>query len=192
MLYSQGVPLQELGVAPKGAAVDGRSAPRVAHVREALSSVRRYAVVALAELRLHEGVRHRRGARRAHRRSLLRSHRRRRSSTPEFRPRALFERFRIEVIATTEGPNDPLEHHRCAPAERLERASDHDLSPRSGRRSRARAFSVPRSPSSASSRAADVYTWRGYLKAHRARREFFAREGGATATDHGHPTRAHR
>jgi glucuronate isomerase len=31
---------------------------------------------------------------------------------PEFRPRALFERFNIEVIATTESPLDPLAHHR--------------------------------------------------------------------------------
>src|SRR5262245_39572404 len=32
---------------------------------------------------------------------------------PEFRPRALFERFNIEVIATTESPLDPLAHHRA-------------------------------------------------------------------------------
>ena len=31
--------------------------------------------------------------------------------TPEFRPRALFERFGIEAIATTESPLDPLKHH---------------------------------------------------------------------------------
>ena len=32
--------------------------------------------------------------------------------TKEFRPRALFEHFRIEVLATTDGPSDSLEHHR--------------------------------------------------------------------------------
>ena len=32
---------------------------------------------------------------------------------PEFRPRALFERFNIEVIATTESPLDDLKHHRA-------------------------------------------------------------------------------
>ena len=32
-------------------------------------------------------------------------------STPEFLPRALFERFNIEVIATTESPIDTLDHH---------------------------------------------------------------------------------
>ncbi|TBW40842.1 glucuronate isomerase, partial [Siculibacillus lacustris] len=30
---------------------------------------------------------------------------------PEFRPRALFERFNIEVISTTESPLDDLRHH---------------------------------------------------------------------------------
>ncbi len=31
---------------------------------------------------------------------------------PDFRPRALFERFNIEVIATTESPLDSLAHHK--------------------------------------------------------------------------------
>src|SRR5205085_3575735 len=31
---------------------------------------------------------------------------------PAFRPRALYEKFNIEVLATTESPIDPLEHHR--------------------------------------------------------------------------------
>lgn len=33
--------------------------------------------------------------------------------TPEFRPRALFERFGIEVLATTDRATDTLEHHRA-------------------------------------------------------------------------------
>ena len=35
----------------------------------------------------------------------------------------------------------------------------------------------------------DVYSWSGYLAAHRKRRADF-RAAGATATDHGHPTAA--
>src|SRR5689334_21786185 len=31
---------------------------------------------------------------------------------PQFRPRALYERFGIEVLATTEAPNDALPHHQ--------------------------------------------------------------------------------
>ena len=33
--------------------------------------------------------------------------------SPEFRPRALFERFNIEVLATTDAATDALEHHRA-------------------------------------------------------------------------------
>jgi glucuronate isomerase len=33
-------------------------------------------------------------------------------ATPEYRPRALFERFNIEVLATTDAASDGLEHHR--------------------------------------------------------------------------------
>jgi len=36
-----------------------------------------------------------------------------RLSAPEFRPRALFERFHIEVLATTDAATDPLDHHRA-------------------------------------------------------------------------------
>ena len=32
---------------------------------------------------------------------------------PEFRPRALFERFNIEVLATTDAATDPLTHHQA-------------------------------------------------------------------------------
>ena len=33
--------------------------------------------------------------------------------TPEFRPRRLFEQFKIEVLATTDAASDPLDHHRA-------------------------------------------------------------------------------
>jgi glucuronate isomerase len=105
----------------------------------------------------------------------------------DFRPRALLERLRIETIATTESAVDPLAHHRAIRA--------------SGWRGRVittyRPDTVvdPEHEQFAQDLAAfgemtkcDVHTWRGYLDAHRNRREFFAREGGATATDHGHET----
>jgi len=34
-------------------------------------------------------------------------------ASPEFRPRALYERFDIEVLTTTDRASDPLEHHRA-------------------------------------------------------------------------------
>lgn len=36
-----------------------------------------------------------------------------RLTTPEFRPRALYERFGMEVLATTDDPCDDLRHHRA-------------------------------------------------------------------------------
>jgi glucuronate isomerase len=36
-----------------------------------------------------------------------------RLASPEFRPRALFEQFNIEVLATTDKASDPLDHHRA-------------------------------------------------------------------------------
>ncbi len=36
-----------------------------------------------------------------------------RLATPEFRPRRMFERFKIEVLATTDGTCDPLPHHKA-------------------------------------------------------------------------------
>ena len=36
-----------------------------------------------------------------------------RLAEPEFRPRALYERFNIEVLATTDRASDALEHHRA-------------------------------------------------------------------------------
>jgi len=35
-----------------------------------------------------------------------------RLTDPSFRPRALYDRFNIEVLTTTDGPSDSLEHHR--------------------------------------------------------------------------------
>ncbi len=32
---------------------------------------------------------------------------------PDFRPRCLFERFKIEILATTDAATDPLDHHRA-------------------------------------------------------------------------------
>jgi glucuronate isomerase len=106
--------------------------------------------------------------------------------TPEFRPRALFERFGIEVIATTESPLDPLAHHQAI------RDSGW-----SGRVITAYRPDPVVDPEHEQFGAAlrqfgeitgeDVTSWDGYLRAHRQRRAFFA-SMGATSTDHGHPS----
>ncbi|MGH8149546.1 MAG: glucuronate isomerase [Steroidobacteraceae bacterium] len=107
-------------------------------------------------------------------------------SQPAFRPRALFERFHLEVLATTESPLEDLAHHaairasgwpgRVITAYRPDPVVD------------------PQTPGFAASLARlgeltgeDTGSWHGYLAAHRQRRAFFA-QMGATSTDHGHPT----
>lgn len=106
--------------------------------------------------------------------------------TPAFRPRALFERFRIEAIATTESPLDPLTHHetirrsgwtgRVITAYRPDPVVDPDFE---GFRENLQHFGTLTN--------CDTASWSGYLEAHRVRRAFF-RDYGATSTDHGHPT----
>ena len=105
---------------------------------------------------------------------------------PEFRPRALFERFNIEVIATTESPLDPLAHHaklrasgwkgRVVTAYRPDPTVDPEFE--------GFAANVEKLGQLAGENSR---TWRGYLAAHRNRRAFF-KTMGATSTDHGHPT----
>ncbi|MCB5175142.1 MULTISPECIES: glucuronate isomerase [Microvirga] len=106
--------------------------------------------------------------------------------TPEFLPRALFERFGIKAIATTESPLDPLKQHeairqsgwggRVITAYRPDPVIDPEFE--GFRQNLARFGEIT---------GCDTLSWHGYLEAHRRRRAFF-REYGATSTDHGHPT----
>lgn len=103
-----------------------------------------------------------------------------------FRPRALFERFGIEVLATTEGALDDLRWHkairesgwtgRVVTTYRPDAVVDPDFE---GFRENVERLGAITGENTA--------TWEGYLDAHRARRAYF-REVGATATDHGHPS----
>lgn len=107
-------------------------------------------------------------------------------ATPEFRPRALFERFNIEVIATTESPLDDLTWHRMirdsgwngrvVTAYRPDPVVDPEFE---GFRENLARFGELTGE--------DTASWKGYLAAHRKRRAFF-KEHGATSSDHGHPT----
>lgn len=105
-----------------------------------------------------------------------------------FRPRALFERFDIELLATTEGALDPLEAHarirsstwtgRVVPTFRPDDVVNPD---HPDFRENLTALGELTGE--------DTTTWVGFLAALRARRAVFA-AAGATATDHGHPTAA--
>jgi glucuronate isomerase len=106
--------------------------------------------------------------------------------TQDFLPRALYERFGIEVMATTDSPLDSLEDHkairesvwkgRILPTFRPDMVVD------------------PAFPAFQENVAAlgkltgeDTASWRGYLRALALRRQYF-KSMGAKATDHGHPT----
>jgi glucuronate isomerase len=106
--------------------------------------------------------------------------------TPAFLPRALFERFNIEVLSTTDSPLDTLDavkavrasgwKGRIVPAFRPDPVVDADYVGfhanlvQLGERWKE-----------------DTSTWKGYLAALRKARAFFI-EQGCTSTDHGHPT----
>jgi len=106
--------------------------------------------------------------------------------TPEFLPRALFEQFNIEVLATTDTATDSLEFHkkikasgwngRVLPTFRPDAVVDAEYLGFKENLQKLGEVS-----------GEDVSSWKGYLAALRKRRAYFI-ENGATATDHGHLT----
>lgn len=108
--------------------------------------------------------------------------------TPAFRPRSLFERFQLELLATTDSPLDSLAHHeairasgfrgRIIPTFRPDPVVDPDF-PRF-KENLARLAQIT---------GVDTSNWDGYVSALRQRRLQF-KALGCTATDHGHPTAA--
>jgi len=107
---------------------------------------------------------------------------------PEFRPRALYERFNLEVLATTESPLDPLTAHRKLRSSgwkgrvittfRPDPVVDPEWPGFAGRVEELGDMT-----------GENTAKWSGYLRALANRRAYFA-SFGATATDHGHPTAA--
>ncbi len=105
---------------------------------------------------------------------------------PEFLPRALFERFNLEVLATTDAAVDSLQWHqairdsgwkgRVLPTFRPDAVIDAEYL---GFKENIEKLGEVTGE--------DVATYKGYLNALRARRAFF-KSMGATATDHGHLT----
>ena len=106
--------------------------------------------------------------------------------TPAFLPRALYDRFRIEVLSTTDSPLDSLEHHqtirksgwhgRILPTFRPDPLIDAEYT---GFRENLDTLGQITGE--------DTTGYLGYLNALRNRRAFF-KANGATATDHGHLT----
>jgi glucuronate isomerase len=188
MLYSQGVPLESLGI-PRRAGAGGGPEPDPRAIWHAFAA--NYHLFRGTPTRMwldHAfntvfGIDERLTAESANRyfdriNECL--------AQPSFRPRALFERFNIEVIATTESPLDPLDHHRkirasgwkgrVVTAYRPDPVVDPEFE---GFAANVAAFGALAGE--------DTTTWTGYLAAHRNRRAYF-KTMGATSTDHGHPT----
>jgi glucuronate isomerase len=190
MLYSQGIPLESLGVPQaglKGSGTDGGADPR--EVWRIFA--KNYFLFRGTPTRLwldyafenQFGLTERLSSNNADQYYDIIA---KKLETPEFRPRALFEKFNIEVLATTDSPLDTLEYHkqirdsgwkgRVLPTFRPDAVVDaeyagfldnlHKLGEVSGE---------------------DVGSYKGYLNALRNRRAFF-KANGATATDHGHLT----
>ncbi|WP_035918116.1 glucuronate isomerase [Knoellia sinensis] len=106
-------------------------------------------------------------------------------TTPEFRPRALAERFNISVLATTDDPVDSLEHHRTL-------AADSSFATRVAPTFRPDRYLEPVRPDFAElakslGAAADIdtTTYAGYIAALENRRRFF-KDNGGVSTDHSH------
>ena len=103
-----------------------------------------------------------------------------------FLPRSLFERFNIEVLATTESPLDDLRHHqriadsgwkgKVITAFRPDPVLDPEYEGFHGNLETLAALT-----------GEDTQSFSGYLAALRQRRDYFKRHG-ATSTDHGHPS----
>jgi len=107
-------------------------------------------------------------------------------SSPDFLPRALFEKFNIEVLSTTDSPTDSLDdikairasgwNRRILPAFRPDPVVDPEFHGFAGLIAKL-----------GGQTGEDTSTWTGYLNALRKARARF-KELGCTATDHGHPT----
>ncbi|PWC32713.1 glucuronate isomerase [Azospirillum sp. TSO35-2] len=188
MLYSQGIPLEQLGVPRKDGGETSSDSRAIWRLLASNWKLFRGTPTSMWLTHAFEtvfGVTERLSAASADRifdqiEACLRK--------PEFRPRALFERFNLEVLATTESPLDTLEHHkairesgwkgRVITAFRPDPVVDPEFE--GFRDNLAELGRIT---------GKDTATWDGYLAALADRRLYF-KSFGATSTDHGHPTAA--
>lgn len=104
----------------------------------------------------------------------------------QFRPRALFDRFKIEALATTESATDDLRWHKMIAESGWDGKVVTTYRPDSVIDPEFDGFAA-NVEKMGEMAGEDTTTWAGYLAAHQNRRAYF-RSFGATATDHGHPT----
>ena len=106
--------------------------------------------------------------------------------TEAYKPRALFDRFNIEVLATTESPLDTLPFHDQIAASEWDGRVITTFRPDPVVDPEFEGF-VDNVEQLGELTNTDISSYPGYLNALRDRRSYF-RARGATATDHGHPS----
>jgi glucuronate isomerase len=182
MLYSQGIPLEELGIPTRdGTPVEGDPRKIWQRFAEHFHLFRGTPTRAWLDHELHEvfGVRVKLSGETAQR---VYDEIAERLQSPEYRPRALFERFNIEVLATTDAASDDLRHHQAIRASGWGGRVIPTFRPDAVLRLAAPTW---RDQLAALERAhgAPIADQDAFLEALAARRAFF-RAMGATATDH--------
>ena len=183
MLYSLGIPFERLGLAPLRGGNAERDPRKVWQLfGEHFHYFRGTPTAIWLNYQLHQvfGVRTKLNASSA---QMIYDELREKLESPEFLPRALFERFNIEVLATTDAATDPLESHaairssgwgaRVIPTFRPD-ALLHIASP----------TWTSHLEQLSATQESPIHDFAGYLRALQDRRSFF-RSMGATAADHG-------
>lgn len=107
--------------------------------------------------------------------------------TDAYKPCALLDRFKIDLIATTEGALDDLRYHKAMVGSGYEDRVITTFRPDDVIDAAKPEFAKNLEKLG---QLTDCNTaeWDGYLEALRVRRKYFREVGRATATDHGHPT----
>jgi glucuronate isomerase len=183
MLYAQGIPLESLGVpARDGAGPEGDPRTIWRRFAERYFLFQGTPTGAWLDHELHVlfGVRERLDGDTAGR---IYDEIAEKLATPEFLPRALFERFGIEVLATTDKASDSLDHHRALRRSGWAGRVIPTFRPDAVFRIAAPGWRAELEALSAA-HGAPLVDYAGFVKALEERRGFF-RDLGATATDHG-------
>ncbi|HEY9226801.1 MAG TPA: glucuronate isomerase [Gemmatimonadaceae bacterium] len=184
MLYSRGVPMESLGVPTRdGTAVE--SDPRKIWQRfaEHYHLFRGTPTGVWLDHELHElfGVRVKLDGESA---GYVYDQIAERLTSPEFRPRALFERFRIEVLATTDRATDPLAAHRKVRESGWSGRVIPTFRPDAAFRIAAPGWRAELDALAAADGGVPIRDFSSFVAALEERRAYF-KSLGATATDHG-------
>ena len=183
MLYARGIPLEALGVPRRdGAPVETDPCKVWQRFADHYYLFRGTPTGAWLDYELHEvfGIRDRLSGETAAR---VYDQIAEQLASPEFLPRALFERFNIEVLSTTDSASDSLDHHRAIRASGWKGRVIPCFRPDAVFR-----IATPEWPAELEAlgreHGAPLVDYAEFVRALEDRRTFF-KSMGATATDHG-------